>query len=129
MDYFQAEAGSSKVLLIVTEDLDIADLLVGPLQKKGYICEKAHDLHQAEELMASLEPDMILVDFFMSSINGVDFLKTVRALPGGSGTPVLFLSKVPDEFNEPIQAYENVDCVQEAYDADALMQKVEEVLA
>ena len=124
MDYFQAEAGADKVLMLILEDLDVGGIMVAPLKQAGYICEMAHDAEQALEWVDKLEPDAILLDFFMQDTNGVELLKLLRQHPMTKDTPVIFMSKLPEDKAAEARQLPPVEIVEFAYDSEAILEKV-----
>jgi len=128
MGYFEAEAGVSKIVLLVMEDPAIGEFLAENLKQHSYHCEYAHDTHHALEVIESLEPDLVLLDYFNREMNGTEFLELLRSNPKSGRTPVIFMSKVPDDFLASAHKYDPVDYVAESFDADALLEKVKTVL-
>ena len=125
MDFFQTEAGAGKVLMMILEDLDVGGMMAAPLQAAGYICEIAHDPDQAMEWLDSLQPDAVIMDYFLQETNGLNVLKGLRLKPITQNTPVLFMSKIPEEFVPEAQKYSPVDILEEAYDAAELRRKID----
>lgn len=126
--YFNAEAGNEVILLFIAEDKDVGDMLAQPMIQKGYLCEVAVNMEQALEWMNSLSPDIILLDFYMENGNGLEFMKALRQQSVSENTPVLFFSQVPEEYVQEAQQYGPYDCIEAAYDGDALSQKIEEMI-
>ncbi|HEU4471096.1 MAG TPA: response regulator [Flavisolibacter sp.] len=56
-------------ILIIDDDLDLLMLLERRLQKEGYEIETAASLPEAEEIIASFAPHMVLLDI---NVNGED---------------------------------------------------------
>ena len=62
------------------------------LEKLGYntfTCQRSPD---AIEILKETGIDVIITDYYMPEINGMEFLKEVRKLPGYQSVPVIFLS-------------------------------------
>jgi two-component system chemotaxis response regulator CheY len=82
-------------ILIVDDDRLMRSLIVNGLRQLG-----VQDVHESEDgssglLSASkLQPDLILTDIHMTPMNGLDFVKQLRALPNVaiSATKVIFMS-------------------------------------
>jgi two-component system chemotaxis response regulator CheY len=58
----------------------------------GFEALSAADGETALRLCAERLPDLILVDWLMPSMGGLDFLKAFRAIPGSQRSTVIFLS-------------------------------------
>ena len=66
--------------------------LLGVEQGSG----EAGDGQEALERCAAAMPDFILLDWNMPVMNGIDFLKTLRATPGGDSPIVVFCTTEND---------------------------------
>ena len=56
---------------------------------------KVHTLQKPENLkkvLASIKPDLFLLDYNMPEVNGFDLLRTIREFPEYKETPVIFLT-------------------------------------
>ena len=88
----------------------------------------AHDAEQALEWVGKLEPDAILLDFFMQDTNGVELLKLLRENPIAKNTPVIFMSKLPEDKAAEARLLPPVEITEFAYDADAILEKVKAMI-
>jgi DNA-binding NtrC family response regulator len=77
-------------ILIVDDEEILRDLAADTLELSGYECFKAKDAMQGLELLASEEPDLILSDFKMPGMNGLEFLKEVQHRR--PGTPFIIVT-------------------------------------
>jgi two-component system nitrogen regulation response regulator GlnG len=64
--------------LIVDDDQDICSLLGHLLERAGIAVEAAHDGAAALELVASVQPDVMLLDIKMPNSDGMDVLRRIR---------------------------------------------------
>ena len=82
-----------KTLLLLEDDVNIAETLV-----LAVISETPHQVlvetsaANALHLLLSIQPDLILLDYHLSGMNGVAFYDHLRSLPGQAETPVVFMS-------------------------------------
>ena len=67
-----------KSILIVEDEIDIAELLKLYLESEGFGISIASNGVEAEKLMDNINFDMALVDIMMPKMNGYDFIKRVR---------------------------------------------------
>lgn len=58
-----------KRILVIDDDIDLLMLLERSLAKEGYLVEAAASLPEGEEVIASFQPDLILLDI---NVNGED---------------------------------------------------------
>ena len=84
-------------ILIVDDDERLLTLYSAILRKEGYEVLTAADARKAFELAVSAQPNLILLDVMMPSIDGGD---AFRYLSGDSSTkeiPVIFLTSLVTE--------------------------------
>ena len=62
-------------ILIVEDDLMALEVLTNTLSIRDYQITTASDAEQALELLKSVSPDLILSDYILPGMNGIDFLK------------------------------------------------------
>ncbi len=78
-------------ILIVDDDKYISLLLYNFLDDEGYICETAENgLEALEKVSKGSQYDMVLLDFVMPKMNGLEFLAAVREI--NSKLPVMMIS-------------------------------------
>ena len=82
----------SKKILIVDDGPFNLDLLEQELADYEYVIERAGDGVEALEKTQSFEPDVILLDYMMPRMNGLEVVKTLRATPQHQGIPVILLT-------------------------------------
>jgi two-component system response regulator (stage 0 sporulation protein F) len=69
-----------KKILLVDENLRVRELLYNALTKQGYEVITADGGKQALELLGIQKPDLILLDFKMPDMNGVEVLTKIKSL-------------------------------------------------
>lgn len=85
---------NSPVVLVVDDDPFIRSMLSQILTSMGIGCETAEAAEDAllrinrREIM----PDLLFLDFMLPKMNGMEFLRRLRAMDGGAYTPVVVLS-------------------------------------
>jgi len=82
----------SKKILIVDDEPFNLDLLEQELADYDYAIERAGDGVEALEKTQSFEPDVILLDYMMPRMNGLEVVKHLRATPEHKGIPVILLT-------------------------------------
>jgi two-component system response regulator (stage 0 sporulation protein F) len=66
-------------VLVADDDLSIRQLLYDTLSKAGYRVFTTHGGREAVELVKEEKPDLVLLDFKMSDISGIEVLKEIRS--------------------------------------------------
>ena len=81
----------NKILIVDDEPFNL-DLLEQELMEYDYVIERAGDGVEALEKTASFKPDVILLDFMMPRMNGLEVVKRLRADQDHKGIPVILLT-------------------------------------
>jgi DNA-binding NtrC family response regulator len=79
-------------ILIVDDEPFNVDLLEQQLADQGYVTCTAADGAQALERLAADEPDLVLLDWMMPGMSGIEVLERMRAEPRWRGVPVIMLT-------------------------------------
>lgn len=76
-------------ILIVDDDLALADVLAFTLRRAGFDVVLAHDGRKALEQCATEQPDLIVLDWTLPHLDGLEVCSRVRA---DSNVPILMLT-------------------------------------
>lgn len=96
----QAPNGRFRILIVEDEAL-VADSLCYLLEEAGYNVTVVADGRAGLERALEAPPNLIISDFMMPRMSGLEMIKRLRA--AGNTTPVILLTAVP-EANLPPQA-------------------------
>ena len=80
-----------KILIVDDEPFNL-DLLEQELMDYDYVIERAVDGVQALEKIDSFAPDVILLDFMMPKMNGLEVVKRLRSSDKHKRIPVILLT-------------------------------------
>ena len=81
----------NKILIVDDEPFNL-DLLEQELGDLGYLIERANDGVEALEKVPAFQPDVILLDYMMPNMNGLEVLKRLREDPTHRSIPVILLT-------------------------------------
>jgi DNA-binding response OmpR family regulator len=81
-------------ILAVDDDIQLATIIAFTLRREGFFVITAHDGHQALELWADEQPDLVLLDVNLPRLDGYEVLRQIRT---HSPTPVIMLTARSDE--------------------------------
>ena len=79
-------------ILAIDDDPNIRELLRARLSSHGYSVVLAEDGPTGLEAVAQEIPDLVIVDLMMPGMDGLSFVKRLRANPETESLPVLMLS-------------------------------------
>lgn len=79
-------------VLIVDDETNIVISLEFLIQQAGYELRVAHNGHEALDLVAAFEPDLILLDVMMPHINGFEVCRRVRENPAWRQPKIIMLT-------------------------------------
>jgi DNA-binding response OmpR family regulator len=87
-------------ILIVEDELGIIQFLQQGLKEEGYMVTTANDGSKGFELVQNQQFDLILLDWMLPKINGLDLCKAIRVKD--KTTPIIFLT-ARDTIQETIE--------------------------
>jgi two-component system phosphate regulon response regulator PhoB len=94
----------SKVLkpsiLVVDDEESVSTIIRYNLQKEGYQVHSVCDGEEAMELALNHKPDLILLDWMLPTVSGVDLCKKLRETPDTANIPIIMLSAKSGEFDK-----------------------------
>ena len=83
----------SKTIMIVDDSPTMLLSLQGILSKAGFTVAQARSGEEAVgALKGGLRPAMVITDFNMGAMNGIEVVRQVRRLPGLQFTPLVLLT-------------------------------------
>jgi CheY-like chemotaxis protein len=83
-------------VLIVDDEPDAREVLVKILERAGHVVRIARDGKEAVIQVNLKPPDVVVLDLLMPTMNGADFLATVRAYRRFRSLPIVLLTAVSD---------------------------------
>lgn len=84
-------------ILIADDEPNQLELLSFNLTKSGFVVIKAHDGRQALEMAQEYQPDLIVLDWMMPELSGIDVCATLRKSDDLKRIPVIMLSARGEE--------------------------------
>jgi two-component system, chemotaxis family, chemotaxis protein CheY len=117
-----------KTCLIVDDSKVIRTVAKRILESLSFATDEAGDGAKALETCQRKMPDAILLDWNMPVMNGIEFLRKLRATPGGERPIVLFCTTETDMKNimEAMSAGAN-EYIMKPFDSEILASKLEQV--
>ena len=84
-------------ILIVEDEAAIREMLGYTLMKDGYACQEAADVEQARAILLKDRPDLILLDWMLPGVSGIDFARRLRSDSDTQNVPIIMLTAKGDE--------------------------------
>jgi two-component system, OmpR family, response regulator len=117
-------ASASVKIIIVDNDMIVADLLADAVRKQGHQATAVYDAQEALALLRDQRPDAVLLDVSMPGMSGIEFLRTLRrtdpALP-----VILVTGEAKPEELEEARRLTVADIVEKPY----IMRRISKALA
>lgn len=93
----------SATILVVDDDLALAEMISIMLRGEGFVTHHAADGPLALEQLDSLEPDLVLLDVMLPGMDGMDVCARIRDV---SGVPIIMLTAKSDS-TDVVRGLEN----------------------
>jgi two-component system alkaline phosphatase synthesis response regulator PhoP len=90
-------APDSPTVLIVDDEVDILELLSYNFRSEGYTVHCAEDGDEALEVARDVQPDVIILDVMMPTVDGMEVCRRIRQDAHLRTTPVLMLTARTEE--------------------------------
>jgi len=84
-------------ILLVEDDKAIREMIGTALERDGFAVEEAADAAQAEEALKRAQPSLILLDWMLPGVSGIDLARRLRREDATSGIPIIMLTARCDE--------------------------------
>jgi two-component system phosphate regulon response regulator PhoB len=88
---------SSPLILIVDDERAIREMISLALSKEGFNYLEAANAHEAEKLIQESEPDLVLLDWMMPGVSGIDFVRRLRKEEKTRKLPIIMLTAKTEE--------------------------------
>jgi two-component system response regulator AdeR len=97
MNPHQNAQGRGQLVLVVEDEITLAETIELYLRHEGFRTERAADGERALELFRAARPDLVLLDLGLPKVDGMEVLRRIRA---ASDVPVVILTARAEEVDE-----------------------------
>jgi CheY-like chemotaxis protein len=125
----QKDPTDVKTVFIVEDDEAIGDLLVQAIeQETSYHAVLASDGFQALKMLRTVKPDLILLDYSLPGMNGLELYDTIHTVKALKHLPVLIVSAETARIQKEIKARQ-LSQLQKPFDLANLLQAIERLFS
>ena len=97
---------SAKRILIVEDEQPIREMVMFALASAGYEAREAADSRQAQTVIAERLPDLILLDWMLPGVSGIDFARRLKKQELTRELPIIMLTARAEE-EDKVQGLES----------------------
>jgi len=117
--------GHMKNCLVIDDSRVVRKVAARILTDLGLQCVEAEDGQRALDSCRKLMPDLIVLDWNMPVMSGIEFLEHLRKMEGGKTPKVIFCTTESDikQLNRAIAAGAN-EYIMKPFDGDMLREKI-----
>jgi CheY-like chemotaxis protein len=87
-----ADADNSPRILVIDDEWLLATWLAEALEDVGYLVQTASDGQEALAHVSRFRPDLVITDFMMARMTGLELATALRALSDLGNTPIILVS-------------------------------------
>lgn len=116
----------SKILLI-DDDKDLLTILKTTLMRKGFDVHAQDTWDGNEEIINKFKPNLVILDVFLSGIDGLDICKKIRKSPFTKNLPVLIILGFPWISQSAIYEFGANDFIAKPFEVSDLMKKIHKI--
>ena len=125
----QEDSTAVKTVFIVEDDEAIGDLLVQAIeQETSYHAVLASDGFQALKMLRTVKPDLLILDYGLPDMNGLEFYDTIHAVKALKHLPVLIVSAETVRIQKEIKARQ-LSQLQKPFELANLFQAIERLFS
>lgn len=84
-------------ILVVEDELSIQELIVVNLVRAGHSVRRAVDAETAQDMINTALPDLILLDWMLPGISGIDLARRLRSDPHSRDVSIIMLTARSEE--------------------------------
>lgn len=119
---------TGKTCLIVDDSRVVRKVARRILEELGFVCDEAEDGKVAADTVAKSMPVMILLDWNMPVLSGIEFLQALRAMPGGDAPKVVMCTTENDMSHIMLAMQTGAnEYIMKPFDKDIMQTKLEQI--
>src|SRR5688572_14695326 len=84
-------------ILVVEDEAALQELLAYNLERAGFAVEQAYDADEARTMIAEQTPDLVLLDWMLPYMSGLELCRQLRRQPSTAHLPIIMLTARVEE--------------------------------
>lgn len=88
------------LILVVDDEESILELVTFNLKKEGFQVDTALDGQQALDKVASRQPDLVVLDWMLPGLDGLEVCRRLRSDPNTADLPIIMLTARGEEMDK-----------------------------
>ncbi|NCW22437.1 MAG: response regulator, partial [Gammaproteobacteria bacterium] len=88
---------AAKQILVVEDEKPIRDMIGFALRRAGFEVREAVDVRAARAELANRRPDLLLMDWMLPEMSGIEFTRQLKRDPDLRDLPVIMLTARAEE--------------------------------
>jgi DNA-binding response OmpR family regulator len=114
-------------ILLADDDQEVQDIVKIILEKEGYAVSVAKDGNETLNAVKQDKPDLIILDYLMPGLSGVEVLNILKGADESKNIPVLMVTAHPTEKQRALDAGA-VDFITKPVEKTDLLLRIKSVL-
>jgi len=117
------------MILVVEDEAALATMLRYNLEKQGFRVEEATDGQEAMTKVAEAKPDLILLDWMLPVMSGIEVCRQVRRRPATREVPIIMVTARAED-NDAVRGLNTGadDYIVKPFNMDALLARIRALL-
>ncbi len=116
-------------LFIIDDDRDLLAVLESLLVTKGFEVSTFNEWKNANEALKYSLPQLIMLDIFLTGIDGLGICKELKSSIYTRGIPILICSGYPDFADRAMSDFGATDFITKPFEINDLIKKIHSILS
>jgi DNA-binding response OmpR family regulator len=116
-------------ILVVDDDRDLLQITAEMLQANGLEVETASSSEEAFEKISNFRPQVILLDVFLSGVDGLETCRQIKQQPENGDIAVMIFSGFRRSVESRMHDYGADDFIAKPFEMNELISKVHKLLS
>ena len=118
-----------KTILIIEDEMNLAELLKFRLEVNGYHVETSYDGHEGVNKIGTMKPDLVILDVMLPKMDGYEVIRRIKSDSNTKDIPIVVLTARSQ--NEDLERARNLGAgsvISKPFDPKKLLSEIEKLL-